>query len=372
VITVFLGPTLRLDAARALLEADYRPPAAQGDVYRAALREPDAIAIIDGRFEQVPPVWHKEILWALSRGIAVYGSSSMGALRAAELHTFGMRGVGAVFEQFRDGALEDDDEVAVQHGPAEFGYPALSDAMVNIRATLAGACAAGVIDEAARVRLTAAGKSLYFPDRNYEAVLGRGAPELTRWIAQHRLDVKRDDAVALLHILAAGAAPPAPAARFEFQSTALWAELVRFAETVERGDDESERRPDFMQALVQAGQRKGLVTPAMREAALARVLGLDESYRHGLAVDPDAVGAAVLALRRRLQLWSGEQLARWMDENDLDLERFLRLAEEEARLGWVRSMMDGEIDAALPRYLRAAGEYAAFRRHAGAPDGPVA
>ena len=45
----------------------------------------------------------------------------MGALRAAELHAFGMRGVGRIFEAFRDGELEDDDEVAVVHGPAEPG-----------------------------------------------------------------------------------------------------------------------------------------------------------------------------------------------------------------------------------------------------------
>ena len=46
----------------------------------------------------------------------------MGALRAAELHVFGMVGVGRVFELFRDGLLEDDDEVAVAHGPADSGY----------------------------------------------------------------------------------------------------------------------------------------------------------------------------------------------------------------------------------------------------------
>jgi hypothetical protein len=40
----------------------------------------------------------------------------MGALRAAELHTFGMVGVGRVFEGYRDGVYEDDDEVAVVHG----------------------------------------------------------------------------------------------------------------------------------------------------------------------------------------------------------------------------------------------------------------
>ena len=75
-----------------------------------------AIGIIDGYFENIPSVWHKEILWAMSQGIHVFGSASMGALRAAELAPFGMEGVGAIFEAYRDGWLEDDDEVASEDG----------------------------------------------------------------------------------------------------------------------------------------------------------------------------------------------------------------------------------------------------------------
>ena len=63
----------------------WRPPARQGDVYRAALARPAIIGIIDGYFETMPTVWHKEILWAMAKGIHVYGAASIGALRAAEL-----------------------------------------------------------------------------------------------------------------------------------------------------------------------------------------------------------------------------------------------------------------------------------------------
>ncbi len=66
---VFTGPSLTAADASAVLDARYLPPAAQGDVYRAALTRPRAIGIIDGIFERVPAVWHKEILWALARGI---------------------------------------------------------------------------------------------------------------------------------------------------------------------------------------------------------------------------------------------------------------------------------------------------------------
>ena len=136
---VFLGPTMPVDDARRLCPAEYLPPVAMGDVYALMKRRPPTIAIVDGTFQSAPAVWHKEILFALSRGVRVIGSSSMGALRAAELASFGMEGIGAIYEAFRDGVYNDDDEVAVAHAAREHGYRALSEAMVNIRAALASA-----------------------------------------------------------------------------------------------------------------------------------------------------------------------------------------------------------------------------------------
>ena len=172
---VFTGPTLPAREAARQLDALYLPPVAQGDVYRAALRRPRAIGIIDGYFERVPAVWHKEILWAMAQGIHVFGSASMGALRAAELADFGMEGVGKVFEAYRDGVLEDDDEVALMHAPAEYGFRALSEPMVNIRFTLERAEAAGVVGAAARRALESAAKRLHYRERTYPAVLRRAA-----------------------------------------------------------------------------------------------------------------------------------------------------------------------------------------------------
>ena len=56
-VYVFVGPTLSHEEARTELDAIYLPPAAQGDVYRAALRRPRAIGIIDGYFESVPSIY---------------------------------------------------------------------------------------------------------------------------------------------------------------------------------------------------------------------------------------------------------------------------------------------------------------------------
>jgi hypothetical protein len=152
-VYVFLGPTLPLREARRHLKAEYLPPVAQGDVLRLLDRQPAIIAIIDGYFEMVPSVVHKEILLALESGVHVLGASSMGALRAAELDAFGMKGVGQIYRWYASGRLEDDDEVAVVHGPAEHGYREMSDAMVNVRDRCASAVRNGGVSKRVAQRL---------------------------------------------------------------------------------------------------------------------------------------------------------------------------------------------------------------------------
>ena len=112
-IYVFLGPTLAEEEARAELDAIYLPPVSAGDVYRLWQRRPRAIGIVDGYFDRVPAVWHKEIMWMMEHGVHVFGTAGLGALRAAELDSFGMHSAGWVYQAFRNGTLDRDDEVAV-------------------------------------------------------------------------------------------------------------------------------------------------------------------------------------------------------------------------------------------------------------------
>src|SRR5690348_12016648 len=100
---IFAGPSLPPSRRPPDPRLIWKPPVKQGDLYRAALGQPAIIGVVDGYFETVPTVWHKEILWAMAQGIHVYGSASIGALRAAELSPFGMKGVGKIYEAFRDG-----------------------------------------------------------------------------------------------------------------------------------------------------------------------------------------------------------------------------------------------------------------------------
>lgn len=234
-VVVFTGPSLSPEAARAALPgAVVHGPVACGDVYRALRSGPRVIALIDGYFDQRLSVWHKEILWALSCGVRVLGASSMGALRAAELAPFGMRGVGRVFEWYRDGLIEDDDEVALTHEPAERGYAPACEPMVNIRATLRRARELGVLSEASAGALAATAKQLFYAERRWPAVVGAssaavGPRELevfVGWLkAGNRVDQKHLDALELLEALRdprlqMERAPDAPS--FVFEYTEAW------------------------------------------------------------------------------------------------------------------------------------------------------
>jgi len=243
IAVIFAGPSLPPKLRPVDASFDWRPPVRQGELYRAALARPAVIGIVDGYFEVVPTVWHKEILWAMAEGIHVYGAASIGALRAAELDSFGMRGVGRIYEAFRDGILEDDDEVAVLHGPEELGYPPVSEAMVDIRATFAEAARAGVIAAAPATRLTEIAKGLFYKERSYAAILdaaaAAGLPAATLqafadWLPQGRIEQKRQDAEAMLEAIRAHLATGAPPLRVSWRlaETAAWQAARRAADRV--------------------------------------------------------------------------------------------------------------------------------------------
>lgn len=196
---VYLGPTLPRNVAESILDAIYLPPIRRGDLARLP-ENIRRIAIVDGEFYQSLAISTKEILPLLDRGIMVYGSSSMGALRAAETHKFGMVGVGEIFTMYRDGILDGDDEVAITYDPHT--YRSLSDALVNLRRALDLAVSADVIDEPERDSLVAQLKMTYFPHRSYRQ-LEALCPKLRAFLRSGRLpDLKRDDALLLLATLA--------------------------------------------------------------------------------------------------------------------------------------------------------------------------
>ncbi|WP_256622531.1 TfuA-related McrA-glycine thioamidation protein [Methanolobus chelungpuianus] len=203
---VFTGTSISHEEARKILGIDYRPPVFRGNMEEAVRAGYTLVGIIDGVFFSRAAVAHKEIIRAMDEGVTVVGGCSMGALRASELDVHGMIGVGRIYEWYRDGVIEDDDEVAVATNPDTF--EPVSSPMVNIRETLLAASAKGIIDQESCTGLTGLAKRMHYAERNYfwltkEAARNgiipqQKAAELLDYCREHEADIKRQDAVMVL------------------------------------------------------------------------------------------------------------------------------------------------------------------------------
>ena len=199
---VFAGPSLYgadYDAGDVVV----RGPAQMGDIEHAIAAGATALGIVDGHYQQVGAVWHKEILLALSSGIAVYGAASMGALRAAECEPFGMIPVGSIARRYCSGELYDDADVALTNGPAELGFPPLTEPMVDIEATASHLFGLGLITAADAGAIVAAARNIFFADRTIEAVFEPLAAELLPLYTTNRISQKTQDALELIETLKA-------------------------------------------------------------------------------------------------------------------------------------------------------------------------
>jgi hypothetical protein len=329
---VFLGPTLPAEAARQIVKATYLPPVQQGDVLRALdTHNPDVIGIIDGYFHGVPAVWHKEILYALENGVRVLGAASMGALRAAELYAFGMLGVGKVFEWFRDGVIEDDDEVAVAHGLEEDGYRPMSVAMVDIRHALGEAVKAGRLEALGAAELTALAKQRHYRERSWEQLRtdarAAGVEEtLLNRLDEHRRrtarGLKARDAVALLRqVKDLGQAGPPLRPGWRLEHTVFFERL--------RAESTAGRKPPV-----------DAFDPA--HARLLVALARREAVRAGVVVSAEDVQAAANDFRRRHGLEAAHDAFHWMAQAGIDEGKFTALAYDLAVIAAIERRVLGE------------------------------
>jgi hypothetical protein len=210
-VHVYRGPTITAaEVLKIVPGADIHPPVRHGDLLRLDVGPGDTVVIIDGVFHSVPAVRHKEILELLARGVRVIGASSMGALRAAELHRYGMTGVGTIFAAYRDGIINADDEVAVAHTD---DHRPLSEALVDIRALAASAAADGILDSGEADRVVQHARSVHYVNRTWTALRKAASADpglqallqrLDSWRAASGRDesAKHADAVAALSLAA--------------------------------------------------------------------------------------------------------------------------------------------------------------------------
>jgi hypothetical protein len=213
---IFLGPSLSHEKARKIFDADYRAPARKGDFLRLAADFAAAemtVGFIDGVFLQdYPPTPIEVYHLARKNGVLLAGAASLGALRAVELEKFGMIGIGKIFQLYKMGKLDADDEVAVTFVSEEGGdYRLQSEAMIDIRYNLYLAHKKEVISEKAKSVLVKLAKEIYFPHRKYTYILEEAKnryPVLESeinsfdsYIRSNRKSLKEMDAIRLVKYL---------------------------------------------------------------------------------------------------------------------------------------------------------------------------
>ncbi|RAP53037.1 MAG: TfuA domain protein core [Methanosphaera sp. rholeuAM130] len=206
-IIVYTGLSISFDEAESILKADYKPPIKRGDLSTLleSQNDIDIIGIIDGLFHQSPAVAHKEILKALDKDITVVGGASMGALRACELYPYGMIGIGRIFEDYKNGIIESDDDVAVSLDPQT--YRQLSDSWINMKYNFNRARVDGILSQEEVEELLSTSKDIYYPKRSFEYVINKSGIDddkktnLKEYLEKNKFDIKHDDAKAVLEYI---------------------------------------------------------------------------------------------------------------------------------------------------------------------------
>lgn len=209
-IIIYTGLSLSFDEAKEILDSHddveviYKRPIKRGDLGQALKENPDIIGIIDGVFHQNSSVGHKEILAVLDKGITVVGASSMGALRASEMDSLGMIGIGYVYEQYATGKVASDDDVAVMLDSETL--EALSEPLINMDYVFTNAVEENIITQNQKDEIISIAKSTFYPKRNYAQTLNDSdlddetKDRLISFIRQS-VDIKKEDAKELIEYI---------------------------------------------------------------------------------------------------------------------------------------------------------------------------
>lgn len=371
---VFLGPSLDVETARTLLEADYRPPVVQGDVISAVISDrPDVIAIADGVVKEDYAVWHKELLFALEKGVTLFGAAGIGALRAVEIPQ--MTGVGTVYHWFRDEHLETNDAVQCVWTQSGHACTRTSEPLVNIRATLDAALHSEILSERERDLLLTIAQSRYYPDRSFAKIFSEAESqgmdtaalsEAMKFARDHYVDIQRQDVMEMLKTIALLPEEQlgqriSPARRSGF-----------FNRLYER-----DRKVPSPLGDVRLGQIHNFVTINHPDAeklffsASLRKIGITLADYLNISVDDKAVQQELKRFRSSMGLLDDTDWEKWLSENDVIVKDFTHTMADMARLRVLFSMFTCDTGTLLDE-LRFRGEYPRWKSSSAESEKPAA
>lgn len=135
---VFAGPSSLLFSEKILNKIDLKPPIRKNDLNTIIKTNniPGICVILDGIFNTDRAISSFECKTLIDEGWLLIGASSMGALRAADLWSLGMIGVGKIYNLYRIGICRSDAEVAVLYSEKNNTYMEITASLVHIRSII--------------------------------------------------------------------------------------------------------------------------------------------------------------------------------------------------------------------------------------------
>jgi YcaO-like protein with predicted kinase domain len=167
---VFAGGSLSREDAPHDEDLVWCGPVEQGDMLAAVLDGFETILIIDGYFYTKFPCTTFEVMVALEQGINVFGSSSIGALRAVELDRYVMVGVGEVYRYLKEQPIKPYHVVAQTYDERDH---ALTTPLIEILYFLECAEAEAIVTHAQRQALNEVAGAIHFTFLSFEAFFRR-------------------------------------------------------------------------------------------------------------------------------------------------------------------------------------------------------
>jgi len=165
---VFAGASLPEIPGTLAGRIELLPPARRGDLGRLCARgEPGVALLIDGVFSHALAVTPTECRELIEAGWTLVGAASMGALRASELWSVGMIGVGEIYTLYRTGVLTSDGEVAVALHPDD--HRELTASIVHLRAVLQRLAEEDAMSLAEARHCLDAARGIHFLERSWAA-----------------------------------------------------------------------------------------------------------------------------------------------------------------------------------------------------------
>jgi hypothetical protein len=205
-IKIYTGLSLRPSEVTCVLPtAIVAPPIKRGQLHQDLQAGFHVIGIIDGEFQQNLAVSPSEILDLLRCGVSVYGSSSMGAMRAVELAHCGMRGVGKIYDHIAATPYFKDDHL----GQLYFEGRGATLPLIDFEFALAALANAKTITKAQQQRLRSMYRRTHFTLRSvahlqatYRGTDAAAVRQVLSSLAQRTTTQKRQDARLLVTTIA--------------------------------------------------------------------------------------------------------------------------------------------------------------------------